>query len=72
MLALTDSQLAVIMTACQPLPPEKRITLMERVVASLKRRGLRRPTDADIERAMREGMRGLVQGAALRELFTGS
>lgn len=64
MLSLTDTQLALITTACQPLAPEKRITLMERIVAALKRQGVRRPTDADIERAMHEGMRGLVQGAA--------
>jgi len=52
------------MAAAGPLDPDKRIVLMERIVASLKRQGLHRPTDAEIECALRESMRGLVQGAA--------
>ena len=62
--SLTTSQLERIMTAAGPLPAEKRSLLLERVAASLKPQGIRRPTDAEIERAMRESMRGLVQGAA--------
>ena len=63
-LSLTDHRLAPVMAAAGPLDPDKRIVLMERIVASLKRQGLRRPTDAEIECALRESMRCLVQGAA--------
>ena len=62
-LSLTDHRLAPVMAAAGPLDPDKRIVLMERIVASLKRQGLHRPTDAEIECALRESMRGLVQGA---------
>jgi hypothetical protein len=63
-LSLTDHQLALVMPAAGPLGPDKRIVLIERIVAALKMQGVRRPGDADIERALREDMRGLVQGAA--------
>ena len=52
-LSLTDHRLAPVMAAAGPLDPDKRIVLMERIVASLKRQGLRRPTDAEIECALR-------------------
>ena len=44
-LSLTDHRLAPVMAAAGPLDPDKRIVLMERIVASLKRQGLHRPTD---------------------------
>lgn len=37
---------------------------MERIVAALKMQGVHPPGDGDIERALREDRRGLVQGAA--------
>jgi hypothetical protein len=63
-LSLTDLQLALVMAAAGPLDPDKGIALMERIVAALKMQGVRRPGDGDIERALREDRRGLVQGAA--------
>jgi len=36
-LSLTDHRLAPVMAAAGPLDPDKRIVLMERIVASLKR-----------------------------------
>jgi hypothetical protein len=39
MLALTDSQLGLIMTAAGGLSPEKRALLLERVAARLRLRG---------------------------------
>jgi hypothetical protein len=65
-LALSDHQLELVMAAAGPLSPEKRIVLMERIVAALHVRAgvFRKPTDADIERATRAALRGLVQGSA--------
>jgi hypothetical protein len=62
-LALSDHQLELVMTAAGPLVPEKRVVLMERIVAALRVRAgvFRRPTDADIEHATRAALRGLVQ-----------
>ena len=62
-LSLTDHQLALVMAAAGPLDPHAH-RLMERIVAALKMQGVRRPGDGDIERALREDRRGLVQGAA--------
>ena len=64
-LSLTDHRLAPVMAAAGPLDPDKRIVLMERIVASLKRQGLRRPTDAEIEwhrlKCSRTAARGLLR-----------
>jgi hypothetical protein len=62
-LALSDHQLELIMIAAGPLAPEKRVVLMERIVAALRVRAgvFRNPTDADIERATHAALKGLVQ-----------
>jgi len=54
----------MIMTAAGPLDPDKRVVLMERVGALLRKQGIRRPGDADIERALNKGLRGLMQTPA--------
>jgi hypothetical protein len=58
-LALTDSGLRIVMAAATGLPPEKRQIFMERIAAQLSR--IRRPGDADVERAARAALRGLMQ-----------
>jgi hypothetical protein len=65
-LALSDHQLEIVMTAAGPLAPDKRVVLMERIVAALRVRAVvfHNPTDADIERATRAALKGLVQGSA--------
>jgi hypothetical protein len=55
MLALTDSQLDLVMTAAGGLTPEKRSLFLERVAARLELRG-RRFTDDDLERAVRSAL----------------
>jgi hypothetical protein len=66
-LALSDHQLQLVMTAAGPLDPDKRIVLMERIVAALPMRAgvFRKPTDLDIERATH----GLVQGSAAQGVY---
>jgi hypothetical protein len=65
-LALSDHQLELVMTAASPLPPEKRIVLVERIVAALYVRAgvFRKPTDAELEHATRVALRGLIQAPA--------
>jgi hypothetical protein len=65
-LALSDRQLEIVMTAAGPLAPEKRVVLIERIVAALHVRAgvFRKQTDADIERATRAALRGLIQEPA--------
>jgi hypothetical protein len=62
--SLSDDQMRAILVAAQPLDPSKRCTLLERTAAQLRRIGVRRPTDDDVEHAIRFAMRGLLQGAA--------
>jgi hypothetical protein len=62
MLALSDTQLAVVMTAAASLPIEKRQPFLERVAALLTR--IRRPADADVEHAARVVLQGLIQAPA--------
>jgi hypothetical protein len=56
MLALTDNRLAIVMTAARSLSPEKRSVFLQRVAAQLAR--VRRPGDADVERAAQMALRG--------------
>jgi hypothetical protein len=63
MLALSDEQLQTVMIAAGPLPPEKRGVFLERVAARLRLRG-HRFTDADLDRAIRSALQGLIQSAA--------
>jgi hypothetical protein len=62
MLALSDSQLATVMTAASGLSLDKRSVFLERIVAQLAR--VRRPGDADVERAAHTALRGLMQEPA--------
>jgi hypothetical protein len=63
-LALSDSQLEFVMTAAGPLDPAKRVTLMERIAGQLRQRAGRHISDAEVERATRTALRGLVQEPA--------
>jgi hypothetical protein len=61
-LALSDSQLATVMAAATGLPPDKRSVFLERIAAQLGQ--IRRPSDADVERAARAALKGLLQAPA--------
>jgi len=63
MFALSDDQLALVMTAAGGLEVEKRSVLLERVAARLRLRGPHF-TDADLDRAMRSALQGLIHSAA--------
>lgn len=62
MLALSDTQLSVVMTAAGGLPVEKRALFLERVAARLRLRD--RFTDADLDDAVRTALCGLIQVSA--------
>jgi hypothetical protein len=62
MLALSDDQLAVVMTAASGLPVEKRSAFLERVAARLQLLGSF--TDLDLDDAVRLALRGLIQESA--------
>jgi hypothetical protein len=62
MLALSDDQLAIVMTAAGGLPVEKRGTFLERVAARLTLRG--RFNDADLDDAVHVALHGLSQDSA--------
>ena len=62
MFALSDDQLAPVMTAAGSLPVEKRSTFLERLAAKLRLRG-HRFTDADLGAAI-QALTGLIQSAA--------
>ena len=63
MLALSDDQLQIIMTAAGSLPVEKRSVFLERLAARLRLRGPRF-TDADLGAAIQAALTGLIQSAA--------
>ena len=63
MLALNDTQLALVMTAAGSLPVEKRGVFLERVAARLQLRGFHF-TDADLGAAIQVAVTGLIQSAA--------
>jgi hypothetical protein len=63
MLALSDSQLQVVMSAAGGLSPEKRSLFLERVAARLQLDGPRF-TDTDLERAVRSALSGLIRDSA--------
>ena len=60
MLALSDDQLAIVMTAAGVLPPEKRSVFLERIAARLNLRYPRLPiSDTDLSKAIRSALTGL-------------
>jgi hypothetical protein len=60
MLALSDDQLAIVMTAAGVLPPEKRSVFLERIAARLNLRDPRLPiSDTDLSKAIRSALTGL-------------
>jgi hypothetical protein len=60
MLALSDDQLAIVMTAAGVLPPEKRNVFLERIAARLNLRDPRLPiSDTDLSKAIRSALTGL-------------
>jgi hypothetical protein len=61
MLALSDSQLQIVITAAS-LPPEKRSVLLERVAARQPLHGARF-TDTDLEVVVRAALMGLQSAA---------
>ena len=63
MFALSDDQLALIMTAAGGLPVEKRSVLLEGVAARLQLRGPHF-TDADLGAAIKAALMKLIQSAA--------
>jgi hypothetical protein len=63
MLALTDAQLQIVMTAAGGLSPEKRSLLLERIAARLRLYGAKF-TDAELDDAIRVALTGLIQSAA--------
>ena len=63
MLALSDSQLQIVITAAGGLPVEKRSVFLERIAARLQLRGPHF-TDADLGAAIQAALTGLIQSAA--------
>jgi hypothetical protein len=63
MLALSDEQLRIVMTAAGGVPVEKRSVFLERVAARLRLHGPRF-TDADLGAAIAAALTGLIQSAA--------
>jgi hypothetical protein len=63
MLALSDDQLAMVMTAAGSLPVEKRSVFLKRIAARLQLRGPRF-IDADLGAAIQVALTGLIQSAA--------
>ena len=61
MLALSDSQLEIVMAAAASLPTEKRATFLERMAGQLERRGRH---DADFDKAVQRALQGLIQNSA--------
>jgi hypothetical protein len=62
MVSLSDSQLRLVMTAAQPLPLDKRDAFLQRLAGQLGQ--VRRPKDADIERAVMASLKGLLHAPA--------
>lgn len=63
LIALTDHQLSLVMTAARALDVEKREVLLERVAAMLMRQA-GRVSDADVGRAVEMSLRSLLMSAA--------
>jgi hypothetical protein len=63
MLALTNSQLKIVMAAASGLSLEKRSLFLERIAARLQLYGPRF-TDTEFERAVRSTLSGLIRNSA--------
>jgi hypothetical protein len=63
MFALSNAQLALVMTAAGGLPVEKRSVFLERVAARLQLRGFHF-ADVDLGAAIQAALMGLIQSAA--------
>jgi hypothetical protein len=64
-LALSDKQLRYITTAAQPLDPSKRTVFLERVASHLTlTHGWQRPSDRDLQIAIKAALHGLLHGSA--------
>jgi hypothetical protein len=63
MLALSDSQLPLVMDASRGLSPEKRSLFLERTAARLQLYGPRF-TDLELERAVQLALSGLIHNSA--------
>jgi len=61
-IALTDSQLAIVMDAARGIDPARRDVFLQRVAAMLRYRGVF--TDADVADVARLALAGLVQRRA--------
>jgi hypothetical protein len=59
MVSLSSRQLAIVMTAARPLPPERRDIFLQRVGAMLKLKG--RFSDADVADVAELALSGLLQ-----------
>jgi hypothetical protein len=64
MIALTDSQLRIVMDAARMLPIEKRDLYLRRIAAMLTLRGRGHFNDADVTNVAQLALRGLMQQAA--------
>jgi hypothetical protein len=55
---LSDPQLRQVMETAAQLELEKRDAFLQRLAAGLRLRGIREPTDVDLERAAQAALRG--------------
>jgi hypothetical protein len=63
LLALKDHQLAIVTATADTLTAEKRSVFLERVAGQLRTRG-NRFTNAELEKLIRQALRGLRSGIA--------
>jgi hypothetical protein len=56
--------LKLVMTAGEPLPPDKRSAFLERVAGYLQQTGYRQVRDVDVESAVLKSLKGLLHAPA--------
>jgi hypothetical protein len=56
--------LKLVMTAGEPLPPDKRSAFLARVAGYLQQTGYRHVRDRDVERATMKSLKGLLHAPA--------
>jgi hypothetical protein len=64
MVSLSDRQLWIVQTACQPLAPEKRGVFLERVAGILRQRRGGNFNDDDVSDACAWALKGLIHAPA--------